>query len=251
MPDIEQYCERAILLDHGTQRFIGSSSEAAKHYYLLHQAQPQIVDKQPLQTASRQGTGHNTSVIDRPPPEAFIDLTDKLQISNGQARCVSVALCNEAGHPCNNFRQGERAVFYYEFELIEDIEVPICGILITNERGVIVHGKNSLQYPEDVPSSQGAGSRVICQQEIMLDIIPGEYIFQVGLAWVRASDRSNRENISHDALDSRVIRVCHVPQVGSFSVGLGLKHGVNFLTHHGVANLPGGLKITTLPAGAE
>ena len=35
MPEIEQYCERAILLDHGSQRFIGPSSEAAKHYYLL------------------------------------------------------------------------------------------------------------------------------------------------------------------------------------------------------------------------
>ncbi len=37
MPDIEQFCERAILLDRGTLRFIGPASEAAKHYYLLHQ----------------------------------------------------------------------------------------------------------------------------------------------------------------------------------------------------------------------
>ena len=36
------------------------------------------------------------------------------------------------------FQQGETVSFFYEFELLEDIEVPIGGVLIQNDKGVIV-----------------------------------------------------------------------------------------------------------------
>lgn len=239
MPEIEQYCERAILLDHGTRKFIGSSSEAAKHYYLLHQPPTRGVNKPGTEpTISEAGTQIFFS-IDRPPQEAFIDLTNKSQVSNGQARCVGVALCNEDGKPCNSFRQGDLAVFYYEFELIEDIGVPICGLVITNERGVIVHGKNAWQYESDVPAGFGAGDRVVCRQEISLQLGPGEYTFELGLASVAQSEWERRRSISHDEWASRYLTVCVVTNAGQLSVGLAMENGMSVLTHHGVADLPG------------
>jgi lipopolysaccharide transport system ATP-binding protein len=247
MPDIEQYCERAILLDHGERKFIGSSTEAANHYYLLHQTTTTKASTPVVKTISPDGLIRNVFNIQSPRQDAFIDISGKSQISNGQARCINVALSKADGKPCNSFSQGDLAIFYYEFELAENIGIPICGITISNERGLIVHGKNSLQFPNDVPSSHGCGSRVICQQEVMLDLAPGEYIFQVGLAMMEAEVWNNRENMTHDELDCRIVRVCHVPNVTSFSVGLASRRGVGFLTHHGVANLPGDLKISTLP----
>jgi lipopolysaccharide transport system ATP-binding protein len=247
MPDIEQYCERAILLDHGVQKFIGPASEAAKHYYLLHQTQAQtpIVEKQATETVPRPLPDLNSPVIDRPPPEAFIDWSNKSQISNGQARCIGVALCNEAGQPCNSFRQGDVAVFYSEFELTEAIGVPICGIVISNERGVIVHGKNSWQFENAVPETFGAGSKVLCCQKIKLDIGPGEYLFEIGLASVSSDTWADREHISHEEMFVAVTRICHIAAVGSFSVGLAVVNSVQVLTHHGVADLPGDIKIVT------
>ena len=247
MPDIEQYCERAVLLDHGVQKFIGPASEAAKHYYLLHQTQAQapIVAKQSTETAPRPLPDLNSPVIDRPPPEAFIDLSNKSQISNGQARCIGVALCDEAGQPCNNFRQGDVAVFYTEYELAEAIGVPICGIVISNEHGVIVHGKNSWQFENAVPETFGAGSKVLCCQKIKLDIGPGEYLFEIGLASVSSDTWADRECISHEEMFVAVTRICHIADVGSFSVGLAVVNSVQVLTHHGVADLPGDIKIVT------
>lgn len=239
MPEIEQYCKRAILLDHGTQRFIGSSSDAAKHYYLLHQTKTHAVDRQPTQTISRPAADTCLHPIAVPPPEAFLDLSNKSQVSNGQARCVGVALCNEAGQPCSSFRQGELAVFYYEFELAEDIGVPICGVLITNDRGVIVHGKNAWQYDNDVPTGLGAGSRVVCRQEIALQLGPGEYTFELGLAATTQSDWERRSLISHDEWASRYLTVCVVTNAGQLSVGFAIQNGISVLTHHGVADLPG------------
>jgi lipopolysaccharide transport system ATP-binding protein len=245
MPDIEQYCERAVLLDHGECKFIGSSSEAAKRYYLLHQAsvhapeEPEVI---PQSTPTAQDSDESPR---RPPSTAYIDIAGKAQVSDGTADCVGVAICNEAGEPCNSFRQGDVAVFHYEFELKKSIQVPICGMVISNERGVLVHGKNNWQFEHSAPGSVPAGSRITCRHEIRLDIAQGEYAFEVGFASISNSVWNNRKAISHEEMTAKTFRHCHVPDAGSFSVGLALKSGVATLTHHGIANLHGNLSITT------
>lgn len=239
MPDIEQYCERAILLDHGVSRFIGPASEAAKHYYLLHQAKSSKVPSQVCIPANEPREAMGNHLIDLPPAEAFLDLSSKSQVSDGRARCTGVALCNASGEPCNAFRQGDKAVFYYTFELSNTIGVPICGVVISNDRGVIVHGKNSWQFENDVPVSLGRGSKVVCRQEIYLHLGPGEYSFEIGLASVSESDWKNRKYISHEEWGSLYITECVVTNVGQLSVGFACKDNVFVLTHHGVADLPG------------
>ena len=245
MTEIEQFCNRAILLDHGTAKFIGSSSEAAKHYYLLHQTQKVGGGDNPcVRQKSPQILSKNSSHVEVPDKEAFLDLTQKTQISNGQAHCIGVALCNEDMQPCNRFSQGDRGVFFSEFLLSEKIGVPICGMAISNDRGIIVHGKNSWQYDEKVSESGGEGSRVVCRQEIDLDLGPGEYVFEVGLSCVSTIVWQKKHHISHEKMSSSEVRVCHIANVGSFSVGFMQKHGTNVLKHHGVADLPGKLLIS-------
>lgn len=243
MTDIEQYCERAILLDHGVPRFVGPASEATKHYYLLHQTENRKAEPDASAPSSVMVATQGGHSLDRPPVMAFLDLTKKSQISNGQAQCIGVALCNSVGEPCNSFQQGDRAIFFYEFELDEDIGVPICGVVIKNDRGVIVHGKNSFQYDGNVPMSLGAGSKVLCKQEIKLDLAPGEYIFEIGLASVSPYIWQHRHLVSHAELAVRRTRICSIADVGSFSIGYARREGVSILTHHGIADLPG--KIST------
>ena len=239
MPDIEQYCEKAILLEHGAPLFIGPSSDASKYYYLLHQAGTRKSNEQLISENEKQDAITDEYPVRRPPTDSFIDLTHKSQISNGQASCLGVSLCDEAGQSCNNFHQGELAVFYYEFQLLEEIGVPICGLVITNDRGIIVHGKNSWQYDNDIPSELSKGSRVICRQEIYLKLAPGEYTFELGLAAVTHSEWEGRRSISHQEWASRYLTVCVVTSAGQFSVGFARENGISVLTHHGVADLPG------------
>lgn len=243
MPDIEQYCERAVLLDHGAMRFVGSSAEATKHYYLLNQGTGGKAVTGPSLTPRNSQVVLDEAGVHRPSPEAFIDISDKSQVSNGSARCTGVALLNAAGTPCSSFRQGERVTFYYEFEVNGDIGVPVCGMTITNERGVIVHGKNNLQYSDDVEATSAASRRVACHQEISLDLAVGEYTFQVGLAATSRRDWDSRDRMPYETEMSYVTRVCHVANVGSFSVGMGLRNGTTFLLHHGVADLPGSIQV--------
>jgi hypothetical protein len=49
-------------------------------------------------------------------------------------------------------------------------------------------------------------------------------------------------------LEALFTRICHVPEICSFSVSLALNEGVSYLTHHGLANLGGKMMIACEPA---
>jgi lipopolysaccharide transport system ATP-binding protein len=239
MPDIEQYCERAVLLHRGAPLFIGSASEASKHYYLAHQEKSSLLpshQRVPVDETTESGLEVD---INRPPREAFLDLTGKAQVSKGRAHCAGVALCNINGQACTKFRQGDRAIFYYEFDLSDTVGVPLCGVVVSNDRGVIVHRKNSWQFENEVPTSPEGGSKVICRQEIYLNLGPGEYSFEIGLASVSESDWKNRSRISHGEWASLYATECVVTNAGHLSIGFACRDNVFVLTHHGVADLPG------------
>lgn len=266
MPDIEQYCARAILLDHGNTRFIGTSAAAAKHYYLLHQSE----NLQRLQKDGADASGDTlamaadampggaaatdtvapSSRAGSPPPDAFIDLKGKAHIHTAQSHCTRIALLNAAGEACNAFRQGETAVFHAEFEVDEWFGVPVFGVVIKSDRGIIVHGKNSWQDDADTAAvAPPVGSRIVCRQEVMLQLGLGEYTFDVGLAAVSLSDWNGRRLISHDEWEARHATLCVVADVAQFSVGLALRNGIPVLTHHGVADLPGKFSTQVLAHG--
>jgi lipopolysaccharide transport system ATP-binding protein len=245
MPDIEQYCNRTLLLDSGMQRFIGPATEATKHYYLIQQIGGKKKGSK-LFTANHSSDKKVDKIdIIRPPVEAFFDISEKAQVNHRRAVCTGVALCNLDGLPCQSFKQGDSAIFYYEFELNDRIGVPICGTVISNDRGIIVFGKNSLQYDDADPKAVRDRSKVICQHELKLDLAFGEYVFEIGLASLPLETWEKRKNISYMELSSLAVRLCQIPNVGFFSIGPRTVNGVPVLHHHGIANLPGKMKIVS------
>lgn len=242
MPDVEQFCKNGLLLEHGAMRYLGPSAAATKHYYLLHQepasATPKLVE--PIApTVPKTDTSGTLSI----PSDAFINLKNKTEISNGSAVCTGIALCNEAGLACNTFKQGDKAIFYAEFKLLEAIGAPICGILIKNDRGVIVHGKNSWQLDVEPPLNLPVGSVVKSTQSISLALAPGEYVFEVGFSFIGADYWRRRKDISHLEMSALYTTSCVIPDAGLFSVGLAFENGVERLSHHGVADLDGQVDI--------
>ncbi len=243
MMEVEQFCQQALLLHQGTTLFRGSASEAVKRYYLLEQqdrAQAMLQTQPPIQTTTLQESEDGVW----PLPEAFLDISGVAQVSNGWARCTSVAVCDGQGQPCSAFQQGETASFFYEFELLQDIEVPIGGLVIQSDKGVITHGKSTLEYDTEVPNLVVQGSRLRFQQDIALEIMIGAYSFEVGLATISLYDYVNRAHYTHSQLRSKIVRMCHLPAAGQFTVTLRRNGTPVQLLHHGVANLPGECRVT-------
>lgn len=246
MNDIEQFCQQAVLLHHGVVVSQGPSVEVVKQYYLLEQHE-QISDKGEQLTKRQKSVSQDISVSNDnflwPNPEAFLDISNVSQISNGWARCIGVAICDDQGNPCLSFQQGETAHFFYEFELLQDIEVPIGGIVIQNDKGWIVHGKHSLQSTSSAPLIATKGESVRFRQSIMLEVAVGEYTFEVGLASMSSTNYKKRASFSHMEFNKSVTRICHLIPATQFAVTMGQYSEFGQLPFYGIANLQGACHI--------
>ncbi|MCX7114343.1 MAG: ABC transporter ATP-binding protein [Gammaproteobacteria bacterium] len=239
MSDIEQYCDRAILLEAGQVRFIGSATEATKHYYLSNQSD-RVEENIVLSQSEFQEVQVNIQQDKWDQKTGWIDASSLVQVHNGMAKCTRYAIFDGFGNPRHRFAQGETAVFCHEFLTLKPISVPLGGIVLRNDRGTIVHGKGSLEYGVNVPEYHPIGTLVRCEQHIELKLQTGEYSFEMGLASMDANSYHQRSHLNHEELYAQVTRICLLPTVGVFSVGMktGLRQGSQ-LTHHGIADLPG------------
>lgn len=245
MTEIAEFCDRALLLERGTLHFIGNASEAVKKYYLLRQQirMDHIPGKGDMTMSDGPNALHNFQQIDgslaKPRPEAYLDISNISAISNGWARCIGIALCDKRGESRRVFEQGESACFYFEFELLHDIEVPIGGIVIKNEKNIILHGKSTLEYGASVPVRVNREVKIKFIQEIELRVAAGEYTFDVGLSTISKEIYDNRATYQHALLSAGIHRICHLTNVGSFTVVLRRNHEGPKLMHHGLCDLPG------------
>ena len=256
MTEVEQFCERALLLDRGRTVFLGTAPQAVRHYYLLAQdTVGTAVAGTPVPAAAAPPDSRlpsaEAAAVPWPERAAWLDLASVPVVSNGWARCTGVALCDAAGNPSRVFEQGQTALFFYEFEALRDLDIPIGGVVLQNDRGVVVHGKSTLEYGSEVPAAVPAGCRIRFRQEISLGCAVGDYTFEVGLATMAPDDYRLRDAYAHSELHSRIVRVCHLPAVGRFAVGFRRSRTPVQLTHHGVADLPGTCAASVIATGSQ
>jgi homopolymeric O-antigen transport system ATP-binding protein len=246
MGDIEEFCDRALLLDHGQALFVGASVEAVKRYYLI-ESRDRAVTIAPAEVAP---SGPDRT--DATPADVTLKpVAPSGQVSDGWARCLGVAVCDEHGVETHVFEQGQRAVFWYEFEVQRDTEVPIAGLVIQSDKGTLVHGKSTLEHDVVVPIGMRAGERLRVRHDIALEIGVGEYTFEIGLAMIGRTVYARRRQLLHVDIAAAVVRLCAVPIAGQFRVVFRRPAGRVQLLHHGAANLPGGMAVTVAAAEAS
>ena len=248
MMDIEQFCDRALLLNNGVTLFQGPGAEAVKHYLLLEQGDrsSKVISSLPDEMSFQEIDKYQNQTAFWPSSEAFFDLSHISQVTNTNewARCTGVALCNSKGQPCHVFQQGETASFFYEFEIFHNIEIPIGGLVIHSDKGILVHGKSTLEHDSDVPHVVPKGSQLRFRQDISLEIAIGEYTFEPGLATMSYADYQKRSDLPYVELDTMIMRLCHLPAAGHFVITPPQNHFPIQLSHHGVANLSGKCTVT-------
>jgi len=224
MAVIEKYSTRAMLLDKGRCLFLGRPNEAVARYYYLDRSKTygsleKVSENGGKKTVATDRNTNNSSLKDWPPVECHLDLSNASVVGEPNvARCTAVAICNLEGQPCRTFEIGETAIFYYEFEILQDIFVPVGGVTIITSQNIPIHAKNSLQHRLKAPSAVSRGSRVRFRQTIKLDLTAGEYIFNVGLGTINAYYYEKIELISHAEMQGNYIKVVGISNTGTFNI---------------------------------
>jgi len=247
MSVIERYSTRTLLLDQGRCLFLGQPLEAVQRYYKMERSFVARTEYAGDIHNVRPGTDHDSGksdlIADWPPAHAFLDLTRATVLgTKGIARCIGIAVCDDKGEPCTTFKIGEKVFFYYEFELLQDIDVPVGGVVLTNKMNIHVHGKNSLHYMSKAPLITRKGAHVRFRQTIQLDIAAGEYTFMIGFATIGTDDYLHANEMYFAQLQSKIKDILGVCQVGTILVREStLRSGFLF---HGYTNLQGDCRLS-------
>ncbi len=241
MSDVMQLCEKAILLKSGRISAMGNSQNVARQYMLEVQNPNEVVQEAIPNSDDRNLVNRGTSYW--PSRDAFVKMDDVEQITTGIAMCLNVALLNSERKKCLVFEQGEKAYFYYEFELFDNISVPIGGLGITNAKNILVHAKTTLEYDSHVPMYVSKGSRLRFSHEIQLDIAPGDYTYYVGLSTMSKNSYESRSSVTYGQLIQKISRLCHTYPLGPFTVVVKKLWGKVQHRHHGICDLPGSINV--------
>lgn len=241
MGEVEQFCDRALLLYKGKQIRVGKSQEVVKEYYLINQeGKVEINDTITTEVLDNNNKSNNTYEFDNGwtiKEEIFFDLPETKEISNGKAKFIKVGLFNKDGCVQRVFQQGEDAYFYYEVELMKNMEVPILGILLYDGRNTIVFGKDTGQYNFDTPHNVSAGTRISILQQIRLDVAISDYSFEIGLNNMSYPYYIKRNMLTQEECDKSSERICVRSNAGFFSVIPRKIGDPTQIAFHGVAEL--------------
>lgn len=244
MNEVEQFCDRALLLNHSKVLLCGESKNAVQQYYLLDYADKIKTAQQEKSTDNQSGLLTNFSTWSLN-DDVFCDIENASDNGTGAGTFLHVGMFNKEGKAQYVFEQGEEAYFYADVLLNQDIECPTFGVAITDQRNIIIHGKDQTQYNTDAdyPQMLKAGTRFAAMQRVKLDIAVGEYTFDVGCTSISKDIFDKRSVLTQDIINANMNRLCSIARVGNFSVNekhIGDPTKIGF---HGCCDLPGEIKI--------
>lgn len=241
MGEVEQFCDRAVLFHQGEQIMLGRSQEVVKKYYLINQndnATREELNGADIQSdfSNRDSFSNGWKITE----ESFYDLSAVKEIGTGQATLLKVGLFDQNGKVKRVFQQGENAYLYYEFEILSNLNAPITGFLLYDNRNTIVHGKDIMQYGDTkIPTEVKKGDIISVLQVIQLNVATSDYSVEVGMCHIPYQYFAQRGNFMQEELDQVSKKVCACNQVGFFSVIPRAEGAPTQITFHGHADLEG------------
>jgi lipopolysaccharide transport system ATP-binding protein len=241
---IEKYSTRTLLLDHGQAHFLGHPNEAVQRFYVLdYQKRHPAHSTQSTQLRNYPIT--QSPITNWPQDESFSSPETAGLIGGQSAVLHRVALCKEDGRPSHLFQTGETAHFFYEIELLEDIQTPVSGITLTNSLNINVHGKNTAQHLLTAPETVKKGSRIRFHQTFQLHLAQGQYTYSIGFSSISPDDYGRFPELPYAYYHEKANVLFIYQNAGSFQITL--RSQPPDLPFHGTADLPGTASLTIHP----
>lgn len=241
MNEVEQFCDRALLIDKSKQLFLGDSTEAVKYYYLLDQMdsiEEEYIDASVEDSVVLGCEFHNTW---EPNDNIFWDLRNAKTVGNGKIEYLKAGSFDKDGNAKSSYQQGETCYLYIEIKTNSDIMVPLSGICLTNQKGIIVHGKDNLQTEGEYPSYIKKGQIIKILHIFDLNFEIGEYVVELGFGTINRHFYEKRMFMNQEEVNSHMERLCNVIGAGKITIlekkiGTPMKQGF-----HGISDTTSGI----------
>lgn len=245
MNEVEQFCDRALLLNRSNVIMCGDSREAVQRYYMFEQEE-YVQTRQDKESS----LSDEEAALDKDWCYEFMDwkkcensifncvVNVSEEINSGKVRFLNIGIFDKEGRSSKVFHQGEDAYFLYEVEILEEINTPLVGLVIYDQRNTIIFGKDNLQTYTKVPYHVGKGDIVRCLFAVKMDIAVGEYTIDVGFNTMRAEDYKERSYRNQEEVNNTIERLCCLPKVGNFAIHEKIVGEPMKIMFHGCSNLP-------------
>ncbi len=244
--DISQFCERAMVLEHGRPLIVTSGTEAVEFFYQRQQQQEfkQCATAETLSTVlAEAGTGWPEFWPATLPRECTIPGT---QTSMYGVECVAIAITDDRDIPKNVFEQGHRMRVYAAFRTTAPLQVPLLGLSLRNEQGLMIHGKNSLNFSLSLPHGVAAGSLIVGRQEVTLDLGPAEYTLEIGCGDIAPSVFERRAELGIWDIVTQARTLCSLNEAAVVQVIPRARREPCSFSHFGAVDLPGGQEVAVV-----
>jgi hypothetical protein len=255
---VQRYCNRVIVLNEGKKVFDGDPLEATRVYLQVRgekradaikelelDEEGEVFDEVAERPRLPTQIGPE---IPWPSSEAFRFTSFTKLSGKARANLMRLAVLNDQGQPESMFKQGDRLHIYCEFQLKQDIEMPVLTTEIRDPLNLLVHGKSSIQNRTKSPGSVARGDVVRYHQTITLGVAPGNYVFNLECTTVPGGSSLTLEKLGHTAAKGEITRVWRLD--GAFAISVSPRHGEELeLLHGGLCDLPGEGQMQIVPVG--
>lgn len=204
---ISRYCDRVVLLDHGTKLAEGAPKEMVDLYkrILVHQGPEDMKQAAgggdgEAKTGSRVG-GENAGI--RAGAAGDSSATDgagaihwitpfemnpnTLEYGDKRAEMLGFQLFDQNGVPTNAIEKGTRLTMKVRVRYNEDLEDPIFAYTIKDMRGTEITGTNTMFEQIAVPPKKAGETDIITYVQ-NVDLQGGEYLISFGLTGYRGGE---------------------------------------------------------------
>jgi lipopolysaccharide transport system ATP-binding protein len=238
--EIVQFCEKAIVLERGCINYYGNASDAANIYLSKVYATPQQVSGK--NDGSQSAMQANREIV-WPSNRECIPLLDG-SLSNKEVELMAIACCDSTLSQRWIFTQGDRASIYVKFIAKVGIAVPTVTVLLSDERGILIHGNSSHMKCLDHLPPLSINDVIECKFMVQLDLRFGEYQLDVAIGDINEDIYRTRSALSFEELGSQTRLIARYDRLGIIAVTPRQTGIPTQLTHHGLVNLPSEITVS-------
>ncbi len=186
---ISKYCDRVVLLDHGTKLDEGSPKEMVDLYkrVLVHQAPGEVEEEQPkaeVQAAERLFAGESQEVRWLSPHEMNPGV---LEYGDKRGEMTGFQVLDAQGLPTTTIEKGTEFTMKVRVLYHEEISDPIFAFTIKDMRGTEITGTNTMFERISIPVRKPGETDVVSFTQ-RADLQGGEYLISFGLTGYREGE---------------------------------------------------------------